>query len=362
MKRFLGLVAFLWWTVSIPLYGNPSKILATIQEKTSWKPAASAHVAISLDSDELPKHRSRDAHVFLEYGFSKLTHWRLSDSEARLVTLDLYEMIDPPAAYGIFTFLRNPSAESVNGIGNLAALSSTELSFEQDRYYIHLQPAGSIAASRQSLLELARIVSQSLPRKFSLPPVAELLPKENRVRHSEKFLMGSGVLTHLIPMDTKDPFGLATGAEAALAKYQSHSETATLLLIHYPTQQLARKFLEAGYAEYSAKYPNQPVFYKRDGPMVVLVFNSNSPELATTLLDKVSYVSMVSWDPKVEPPTIGEVMIRIFIFCGVMLGLTFACGFVFGLIRIVVKRFFPGKVFDRPKTMEVIRLNLGPKK
>ena len=95
--------------------------------------------------------------------------------------------------------------------------------------------------------------------------------------------------------------------------------------------------------------------------MVVLVLASNSPELATTLLEKVSYVSMVSWDPKVEPPNIAQVMVNIFIFCGIMLSITFAAGFTFGIARIVIKRLFPGKVFDRPESMEVIRLHLGEK-
>ena len=187
-------------------------------------------------------------------------------------------------------------------------------------------------------------------------------PDRDRVPRSEKFLMGAKALSQLLPLGDKDPFGLSTGAEAAMAKYeQAGGESATLLLIHYPTQQLARHMLERGYRQYSSRYPGQTAFYKRDGPMVVLVLASNSPELATTLLEKVSYVSMVSWDPKVEPPSIGQVMMNIFIFCGIMLGITFVAGFTFGIARIVIKRFFPGKVFDRPETMEVIQLHLEEK-
>ena len=95
--------------------------------------------------------------------------------------------------------------------------------------------------------------------------------------------------------------------------------------------------------------------------MVVMVLASNSPELATALLDRVSYVSIVSWDPKVDPPPIGQVMLNIFIYCGIMLAITFAAGFAFGIIRILIKWLFPGKVFDRPKNVEVIRLKLDHK-
>jgi hypothetical protein len=174
--------------------------------------------------------------------------------------------------------------------------------------------------------------------------------------------MGAEALSQLLPLGQKDPFGLSTGAEAAMAKYEHSGESATLLLIHYPTQQLARRMLEAGYQQYSSRYPDQTAFYKRDGPMVVLVLSSNSPELATMLLEKVSYVSMVSWDPKVEPPNIAQVMVNIFNFCGIMLCATFVAGLVFGIARVVIKRFFPGKVFDRPESMEVIRLHLDEKR
>jgi hypothetical protein len=258
--------------------------------------------------------------------------------------------------------LRPPTAEPFSGIGSSAAGTDREISFHQSKYYVVLGSEAADAASQSAMLQVSRAVSKSLPNDFSIPMVASKLPSENRVAGSEKFLMGAEALSRLLPLGDKDPFGLSTGAEAAMAKYEhAGGESATLLLIHYPTQQLARRMLEAGYRQYSSRRPNQTAFYKRDGPMVVLVLASNSPELATTLLEKVSYVSMVSWDPKVEPPSIGQVMLNIFIFCGIMLGITFVAGFIFGIVRIVIKRFFPDKVFDRSKSMEVIRLHLDEK-
>jgi hypothetical protein len=271
-------------------------------------------------------------------------------------------MLDSAAAYGLFTYLRPPAAESLAGLGNAAAESPNEITFHQSKYYVVVGSDNAGRALRPPMLQISRIISESLPGDFSLPMVAGKLPAENRLRHSEKFVMGAATLSKLLPLNGQDPFGLSTGAEAAMAKYQAPGgESATLLLIHYPTQQLARRMLETGYHQYSTQYPNQTAFYKRDGPLVVLVLASNSPELATMLLEKVSYVSMVSWDPKVEPPSIGQVMINIFIFCGVMLGMTLIAGLLFGIVRIVIKRFFPGKVFDRPETMEVIRLHLDEK-
>ena len=37
-------------------------------------------------------------------------------------------------------------------------------------------------------------------------------------------------------------------------------------------------------------------------------------------------------------------------------------GVAFGGVRVVTKRFFPGKVFDRPNQMEVLQLGLSGKR
>jgi len=361
MYRLL-LVLLFGGAFSSSVSADVSRALASIEEQTSWKTLSGSNPEV-YGGKTLSSYRPHAAPVINEYGFSKLTTARFIGPDRRPLTVAIYEMLDSAAAYGLFTFLRPPASETLTEIGRAGAESAREVSFHQSRYYVVLNSEGTGAAPRESRLQIARAISESLPRDFSVPMVASKLPKENRIPQSEKFVMGPEALSPLLPLGSGDPFGLATGAEAAIARYkQPGGESATLLLIHYPTQQLARRMLEAGYQQYSSHYPNQTAFYKRDGPMVVLVLASNSPELATTLLEKVSYVSVVSWDPKVEPPSVGQVMMNIFIFCGIMLGITFLAGFTFGITRIVIKRFLPGKIFDRPQTMEVIRLHLEDKK
>jgi len=359
--RQLVLVLLFCGAVSQAGWADAPQALASIEEQTSWKPLSGSKGEV-YDGKTLSTYRPRDSAIITEYGFAKLTKAQLISPGQKPLTIAIYEMLDSAAAYGLFTYLRPPTAEPLAGIGSTGSRTAREISFHQSKYYVVVSSGTADAALRPSMLQVSRAISKSLPNDFSPPMVASKLPTENRVLQSEKFVMGAEALSQLLPLGNKDPFGLSTGAEAAMAKYeQIGGERATLLLIHYPTQQLARRMLEAGYQQYSSHYPSQTAFYKRDGPMVVLALASNSPELATTLLEKVSYVSMVSWDPKVEPPSIGQVMVNIFIFCGIMLGITFVAGFTFGIVRIVIKRYFPGKVFDRPQNMEVIRLHLEEK-
>jgi hypothetical protein len=361
MMSQLVLVFLFCGVVSQTVLADAARALASIEEQASWKTLSGTKGEV-FDGKTLSSYRPRDSAIINEYGFAKLTKAQFISPEQKPLTIAIYEMLDSAAAYGLFTYLRPVTAEPLSGIGRAGAGTAREMSFHQSKYYVVLKSETADAALRPSMLQISRTISKSLPNDFSLPMVASKLPTENRVPQSEKFVMGAEAFSQLLPLGDKDPFGLSTGAEAAMAKYeQSGGESATLLLIHYPTQQLARRLLEAGYQQYSSHYPSQTVFYKRDGPLVVLVLASNSPELATTLLENVSYASIVSWDPKVEPPSIGQVMVNIFIFCGIMLGITFVAGLAFGIARIVVKQFFPGKVFDRPET-QVIRLHLDDKK
>ena len=360
MARLLGFI-FLFSTVLLqPALAGAAQALSTLENETAWK-IANGKVEI-YNSKTLPSVRPGESAIVIEYGFTQMTKAQLLGPDHKLLTIEIYEMLDSAASYGLFTYFRSPTAEPITGIGVAGAVTPSEISFHQSKYYVVLRSEEADPSLRTTMLQILRAVARSLPNDFSLPMVASKLPRENRVPNSEKFVMGAAALSKILPLNDKDPFGLSTGAEAAIAKYGNvGGENALLLLIHYPTQQLARRFLDEGYKKYSAHHPGQPTFYKRDGPMVVLVLASSSPELATTLLEQVSYVSMVSWDPKAEPPSIGLVMVRIFIFCRIMLGITFVAGLVFGAARVVIKRFFPGKVFDRPETMEVIRLRLDKK-
>jgi hypothetical protein len=53
-----------------------------------------------------------------------------------------------------------------------------------------------------------------------------------------------------------------------------------------------------------------------------------------------------------------NIFLGTFAFCGLALVL----GLAFGGVRVITKRLFPGKVFDRPENMEVLQLGLSGKR
>ena len=55
---------------------------------------------------------------------------------------------------------------------------------------------------------------------------------------------------------------------------------------------------------------------------------------------------------------IGNLIVGIFMLIGILLLISLILGVFFGGIRILVKRFFPDTIFDRPEEVEIIQLHL----
>ena len=98
-----------------------------------------------------------------------------------------------------------------------------------------------------------------------------------------------------------------------------------------------------------APLPQHPLYAQRSARLLAIVAGATSQAEANTLLDQIQMETERSWNepvPKHEPPI--ELMIE-----GSIIGAMSICvfalvaGFSFGGLRLFVKRFAPGKVFDR---------------
>ena len=299
-----------------------------------------------------------EVRILTEYGFRDLSRQELR-CRNRSLEIQIYRMLDAPAAYGLFTLFRKPDSRVPDGFPRLAEESADWVAFAQSQFYVRIRRS-TLPAGRAAALEAARFLARSLPDDWALPSLVNYLPREHLVPGSEVFLMGHQALSLRIPLGQEDLFGLSHGAEALLADYRPVNGSARILLMIYPTQQLAGKYLQSGYQQLMRQHPGWQVFYKREGPLVVMVLESTDPEIASSFLDRVSYVSSVSWDPKAEPLSVGHMMLSVFLYVGAIIAITMVAGLLFGLLRLVISWLFPGKIFDREATYEVIRLKLPP--
>jgi hypothetical protein len=94
------------------------------------------------------------------------------------ISIELYEMEDVTAAYGIFTFLRNSGAKPLEGIGNLGQQQNSLVLFMQNSYYVMLRSEARAQSVQPVLLKMAGVISRALPKAFQLPPIVNRFPRK----------------------------------------------------------------------------------------------------------------------------------------------------------------------------------------
>jgi hypothetical protein len=173
-----------------------------------------------------------------------------------------------------------------------------------------------------------------LPRmdQSSLPSLPGFLPREGLVPGSERFVIGPAALDAFDPGISPSLAGFSLGAELQLGKYRGKSGDVPLALFSYPTPQMAR--------DKAAEFQRLPgAVVKRTGPIVAVSLNPASPDDAERLLAKVNYQATVTWnEPVKKEENFGDFLLNVFIFIGVLLGLTVVAGLGWFGIRFAYRR------------------------
>jgi hypothetical protein len=317
-------------------------ILAAIQKSELYKPTRAAVEYDAAAATRLDRSTGESLNV---YGFRGATLQEWSSSGVPLRTV-LYEMLDSPAAYGIFTKKRSSTTGQATPV--LVGADSFErddrLYFWQSRFFVQVEGAQS---ARQAL---AQEISRNIFGRSRKPPVSDYLPTANKVDGSETYILTPEAIDASAKVDPTQ-LGFDSSAEAAGASYRINSLTARLLLVLYPTQHLAKKFEEA-------LPPGEGTFRKRAGPLLAIVHGAGDAATAAAILDDISHEFKVTWN---EPPAdlpIGTFVVTVVTFIAIAFFFTVLSGVGFGGLRVWVKKRYPDRVFDRPEEMELIQLKL----
>ena len=305
--------------------------------------------------------------VLAEAGLSRIEQ-RAYKNGADEITLRAFVMRDPSSAFELYTFLLAPGMKEA-GLGAYSAGANRDARFLAGN--IVVQAEISPNAKAQGLQELLTAL-QAKADQTPLPPVRNFLPEIGRTFGSEKYALGPAgfqaamsALGQEASKDLTDAVGFQNGAEAMLANYHGAHGSGTLVLLEYPTPQLAEQHLHHLEQALPESAKRGGVSVERKASLLSLVFAATSAEYARAMRDGVNYETQVTWNErgqKATEPPIMLVMYKIFLFTGLFLGVATGIGIAFGGFRVIIKRLFPGKVFDRPENIEVLQLGLSGKK
>lgn len=315
------------------------------------------------EAPELERLVADQAPLLREYGSlrAEQASYRRGGATGQIT---LHEMQDRSGAYGAFTLLRariGQAGGQATQVGEGGARSGNRFVFYQGNYLATGEGAFGVA-DLKALVNQLQVQKRPQP---SLPTLPSFLPRQGFIPGSDRYVLGPVALGQVAPLGPGDWVGFAYGAEVEAARYRVDNAEATLLLISYPTPQIAAerlRDLERFFNLNGGGDPLRPLAYaKRSGSLVAFASGTQSPQAAAQLLDRVRYKAQVSWSRPGQPrllPDWPDTVLSIFMGTAILLSLALLSGFAMGLVRLVVNRLLPGKVFDRPEDTEIIVLNL----
>jgi hypothetical protein len=286
-----------------------------------------------------------------------------------ILYLSLFQFKDPSGAYEFYTQVIGPEMQS-GGVGDESAFQSGRGVVLVGNFVLIAGPAapGLNPGVLGPVLSLLKAKADATP----YPPLRNYLPTRWRVFGTEKYVQGKVGFEYAMDALGQDAYrelskevGFQDGAEAIFAKYQGAHGSGTLLLLDYPTPQLAEQHLHHLEQALPEELKRAGVTVERKASLLSLVFAPTSPEHAQAIRDEVNYETQVTWNERGQratDPPIFTIMYKIFLFTALFLGVATGIGIAFGGFRVIIKRVFPGKVFDRPENIEVLQLGLSGKK
>ena len=294
-----------------------------------------------------------------EYGFTDLESATYTRDDGRKLTVKAARFNDASGAYGAFTFYRMPQMISEQ-IGDQGASLNERILFLRGNILVDAVFAKLSAMSAAELRELSSDLPLPPGNAANLPNLPSYLPRQSLVANSTKYALGPIALENLsapIPADLVD---FNAGAEVVMADYKSSGGDATLLVISYPTPQIAAEHVRRMEA---ARVSNPSSFQeRRSGPIVAVASGPLSESEAKSLLASVNYDADVTWNENThftKKDNLANLLVNIIILCGIILGFALVAGLAFGGVRMLVQRMFPNRVFDRPEQVEFISLHLS---
>ncbi|HEY4950354.1 MAG TPA: DUF6599 family protein [Candidatus Acidoferrales bacterium] len=301
-----------------------------------------------------------------EYGFLSGERVNYARGVDESLYVELYRMKDPSGAYGEYSYLRKPDM-SRTGPTDHSALSPAEAVVLVGNLVLFIQ-GSELVKDAKDLNVLVNEVSAKA-QQGPLPTLTEHLPTKGLIERSDRYILGPVTLDQFFPVSQNDWLGFSTGAEAEVARYRVNGRELNLLIADFPTPQTAQKKLNELQQVYHVNAADgdqngSPVFGKRSITLLAIVFGARTRAEADKLLEQVQSGAEVTWNEptfQFKEPPITTMIVGAIIGTGIICCFALISGIAFGGFRIVVKRLFPDKVFDRSSTMQVLQLGLGSK-
>ena len=344
---------------------DPAKANLPKEGKIAAKPAPQAELLPasfanwqrqSLSKGKDPaQFDATNAAALKEYGFTDFATATFGKG-GRTLEVRAARFVDAGGAYGAFSFLRQPD-DKLESIGDAAVDTANGLLFYRGNVLVEVNAKDPPIADLRTLED---VLPRPVGSAANLPTLPTYLPKQplQNVRYLAGPVAAAIDKLPLSPAEVR----WDDGAEVIWAQRQFGAQSADLVLISYPTPQMAAARLRDLQAAL-VKNPQPGIARqaRRSGPLVIWVAGAVTPAEANSLASSVNYEARITWNepnPLSKRENVGELIVAALALAGIVLLISLVAGVAFGGLRILMKRLYPDKFFDRTQDVEIIRLHL----
>jgi hypothetical protein len=174
------------------------------------------------------------AEIYHEYGFRRVVLQDYKNSAGKSVSLEIFEMETPAAAYGIFTFKRSGKGKSVP-LGSAGELEDYYLNFWKGRILATLTGFDETPATIAGIISVAGAVDAKIRERADAPDLVSALPGDGLRPGSVKYLKG------LLGLNNVYPLGTARGLDFTAAVKGDYEGGSTLIIMDYASVEARAK-------------------------------------------------------------------------------------------------------------------------
>lgn len=335
---------------ALPDFDGWHKVNSTVVSQPGWKlPAGQAALMkeFGLEAVEQASYRRGDRSLQVEAMFFG----------------------DASGAYGAYTFLRpqdyhpfdvgQPRAQGVSG--------NNDIYFYRARWMMHVRVDQLTAMTASEMRSLARQLTTFSGQQNQLPTLPMYLPHDHYRSNSARYVEGPAGMALAAPWLPVEEAGFNLGAEAVTGVYDlpapvqasGPDEPSQLVILSYPTPDIAREYLERLKQSLRVGQPGSFNQIRRTGPVVAVVHGSDTPG-AGDLLNSVNYDAVVT---ETEPTPMGleglpGLILGIFVLAGMVMAVAVVVGILTGGLRVFLRRRFPKWFAKSQEKKQMIRLDL----